>query len=341
MSEAWRKKTFYRPRVLIETSRVLYPQFGDSVLCITGAQLEMLRNLTQYLHRRSTFASEYETSGYLTPTNEEWDSIQAIVGDLEEVLMGCEQFLSLLEGILEQVTCICQQSTVAADVLGNLPFYGPSLQPVLEGHIATGAMQIEDDYGGDTPDSGDRCAVAQLTWACAWEMTTEFLHPAASEAVDILLPLAMVALAVMCGTSVLGIPIGVLLATLWSIIKIDVAGSIEDVRNSMVANKEDLVCAVWRGLMFNYATAQSDAAEVINEMAGLSPLDKACLRLLYTPFMMALAAKAWTNQTTWATGNVDVGYCAECDEIIGNDWWALALEPSANTIELTNIGNAH
>ncbi|GAG68916.1 unnamed protein product, partial [marine sediment metagenome] len=90
MTDVWRRKTYYRPRVLIDTARVLDPQTPDSLLCITGAQLEMLRNLTQYLHRRSSFADERHDGYYIAPDNDEWDEIEAITAELEETLMGCE-----------------------------------------------------------------------------------------------------------------------------------------------------------------------------------------------------------------------------------------------------------
>lgn len=341
MSESWRYKKYYKPRVLIETSRILFPQFGDSVLCLTGAELELLRNLTQYLHRRSTFATEYQSGGYLAPTNAEWDSLQSIVASLEEKLMGCEEFLTLLQDILTQMECVCAKTTVLERIADNLPIYGPTLQPVIDGYIGDGGLQIDDDYGSDTPTSGDRCGVAQLAFWLAFEFTTELYQPAAEEIVDVLLPLVMVSLATLIGTSVLGIPVGVLLALLWSLIKIDVAGSIMTVWNAILANQDELICAVWRGLMHGYGQAQANATVVINEMAGISALDKVALRLLFTPFVISLAAKAYANSTAWATSHLDTGACADCEEVVGNDWWALALEPSTNTITLSHPPGAY
>ena len=75
-------------RVLIDSTRILDPQFDDAVIYVTGAQLELLRNMTQYLNRLSTYVSEYNPGYYLSPTAEDFDAIQAIVADLESVLMG-------------------------------------------------------------------------------------------------------------------------------------------------------------------------------------------------------------------------------------------------------------
>jgi len=75
-------------RVLIDSARVLDSQFDDAVIYVTGAQLEMLRNVTQYLRRLSTYVSDYQPGYYLSPTVEDYDSILEVVADLEEVLMG-------------------------------------------------------------------------------------------------------------------------------------------------------------------------------------------------------------------------------------------------------------
>lgn len=86
MSEQRYGYTYHR--VLIESARVLSPQFSDAVIYVTGAQLEMLRNMTQYLHRLSTYVSDYQPGYYLSPTVEDYDDILAVVADLEDVLMG-------------------------------------------------------------------------------------------------------------------------------------------------------------------------------------------------------------------------------------------------------------
>lgn len=65
------------------------PYPGDAVY-LSGAQLTLLRNLTQYLHRVSTFVSEYQQTSYLVPTGDEWDALEAIVADMERILMGNE-----------------------------------------------------------------------------------------------------------------------------------------------------------------------------------------------------------------------------------------------------------
>lgn len=88
MSESERRRKYRWNRVLIETDRLFNPQYDDAVVYLTGAQIEMLRNVTQNLRRLDTYVTEYAIGYYLAPTVEEYDSILEIVSDLEEVLMG-------------------------------------------------------------------------------------------------------------------------------------------------------------------------------------------------------------------------------------------------------------
>lgn len=316
MVDNWRVKKYYDKRVLVETARILDSSFEATLICLEGAELELLRNMCQYLHRRSTFASEYHVNYYVAPSTIEWNELDAIVANLEEKLMGCTEITALLEAILTQVTCVCQKTGGLLENDLTVPDYGPSLPIVIDDYIGGGGLQAEDDYAGDTVIDVNRCPIAQLVFWQAWEFTTEIMQPVVSETIDILLPGAMVALATMCGTTVLLIPVGVLLALLWKLIEIDVAGSMVDVTNAMWANKQELICAVWNGLAVDYQTAQQNAKEVIANMDGLSALDKAALMLMYSPWAIGLAEKAWTNSTAWALANVSAGACDTCV------WWA-------------------
>lgn len=88
MGENERRRKYRWNRVLIETGRVLNPQFDDAIVYLTGAQLELLRNTTQNLRRLETYVTEYAIGYYLAPTVAEYDDILEIVADMEEKLMG-------------------------------------------------------------------------------------------------------------------------------------------------------------------------------------------------------------------------------------------------------------
>jgi hypothetical protein len=93
MSEAERRTGYDDARVLIQSSRILLPQFPAQTVQLSGAQVELLRNITSYLNRRTTFVAEYQDSYYLTPIDVDWDDIQAMVASLEEKLMVTENVI--------------------------------------------------------------------------------------------------------------------------------------------------------------------------------------------------------------------------------------------------------
>ncbi len=88
MDERERRRAYRHNAVLIDSDRVITPQFDDAVVYLTGAQLELLRNVSQYLNRRETYRAEKHPGYYLMPDDSDYDDILAIVADLEESLMG-------------------------------------------------------------------------------------------------------------------------------------------------------------------------------------------------------------------------------------------------------------
>ena len=126
MSETARRKGYVSTRVLIDAARVLTPTFDDAVVYLTGAQLEVLRNLTQYANRQESYVAEYESGYYLTPDVDDWDDIQAIVADLEETLMGNPNTIwGYKDRWLEQIATV---STGAGTTVA-------SSDPVPEGYV--------------------------------------------------------------------------------------------------------------------------------------------------------------------------------------------------------------
>jgi len=101
MSETWRVKRYYRPRVLVPVTDLASETLPDGIYCLTGPQVGLLKTLLAYAHRRVTWVSEYRETDYLTPTTEEWDNIEAFVADLEETLMTncCELLVEALGDI--------------------------------------------------------------------------------------------------------------------------------------------------------------------------------------------------------------------------------------------------
>jgi len=88
MTETERRRTYTETRVLIDSGKILATTFDDADLYFTGSQIELMRNLMQYANRPDSYVSDYGPGYYLIPDDTDWDAIQAIVADLEEVLMG-------------------------------------------------------------------------------------------------------------------------------------------------------------------------------------------------------------------------------------------------------------
>ena len=325
MSESWRCKTYYNPRVLIDTERVLNPAFDDTLICITGAQVEMLRNLTQYLHRRSTFAEGYEDTHYLSPDNADWDTIQSIVADLEDILMGCPDIVAQLQAIVRAIRGISGPSSTT-----------PAM---VETFVDTGELQYKDDYGITTVvGDAKQCGTAQLAWSFAYEVITEIFQPIQDKASDVMMPIALVAIAAWIGTPVIGIPVGLILATIWATIEAWEESQLVNVVNGLVSAKEELICAVFTGLQVDSQAAYLLAADIIEELPAWSPIDITLGKLLYSPWVLDRMRLAYENDTTWAQNNVTPGYCDDClPYVVGSDWYAKVVLPTAGTIDFDKV----
>lgn len=140
MSESERRHVYRYSRVLIETARILSPQFADAVIHVTGAQLEILRNLMQYANREDTFVTTYGKNTYLSPTAGEWDSLLAIIADLEGKLMGND---NIIWGFHNRYA-----DTITTPGTGGTIFQTYPLVPNGEVHVVSAfiASPVQDDH---------------------------------------------------------------------------------------------------------------------------------------------------------------------------------------------------
>lgn len=100
MFDIVRRRKYVERRVLIDSARILDSPFDDSLICLSGAELELLRNVCLYLRRQDTFVASYFAQHYLTPDSTDWDALQAVVAGLEEKLMGCPEVMENIEAML-------------------------------------------------------------------------------------------------------------------------------------------------------------------------------------------------------------------------------------------------
>jgi len=300
------------------------------LVCLTGGQLNLVRNLLLYAERRSTFVSEYESNTYLSPTTEEWDALQTMLADLEGNLMDCEQFTQDLQEILDWVR-------LQASVLGAL--YTEEEQAL---------FPYNDEIADDelTPAEEEACAIAQLWFEWGYQVITEYVLPATRFGFDYLLPLVAGVI-----TGWVGGPPGVLGA--WAvaefiqeILEIFYRGSETNLVNWMDTNKEDIVC-----VLFGWLKVGGDASAiwqyaydaVIAPAEDIAVGDKLMLNLFMGSWAGSNAQKAFDAETEWATSNVSSGYCDDCLEvpIVGSDWWALPLVEEENTIIMDHGAGAY
>lgn len=119
MSE--RRRNYRYNRILIESERILDSEFAGAVVFLSGAQIEMLRNVTAYLCRLDTYVAESHLGYYITPTAADYDDILAIVADLEETLMGNENVIfgynDVLVGLHEETSDTNGSFTVEGDTV--------------------------------------------------------------------------------------------------------------------------------------------------------------------------------------------------------------------------------
>lgn len=311
----WRIKQYYDPRVLIEVSDVLQSEFSDCVVCLTGAQLCMLRNLCQYLERRVTFVSEYREKDYLAPTEAEWNDIQYIVADLEDTLMDCEQFTAKLEEILEAALTAAKGS--------GKGYTSDVISPIYDDLEDDGVIEWANPDGTPIPAVDDRCALAQLVYAWNYEFLTEVLQPIQEALHEILLFAALAAIVTWIGGPILLLPGAVLYHIIQAALDAWVEGMLQNVLNALMANKYALVCTMFNTWVDggNYQDAAIATGYVINDVEAWSETDKSFFWLTFTPIIMKLMQTAWTEQTPWALANVTAGYCDECEYGGGPTSW--------------------
>lgn len=328
MSESWRRKTYYDKRVLIETARILSPQFDDSLLCITGAQLEMLRNLTQYLKRRSTFVSAYHEGYYDAPTEAEWDNLQAIVADLENTLMGCEELTNAVLGMAAELACICQA------LQGQLA----STQPGDPGYTD---QQYYDEYVSPvTPDVGD-----PPEGFADWDEWHDYVCQGAQKLVDdasravtdmgtklttgILITFSVINAALLL--TVIAAPVSMVIQLVTTLVAIGVNFAYADVAAWLAEHKETLVCDIYTAgsAGAGYAAVQADIADLWDAGPGIQIVQA----LFNREAVSSVYDGTMRDADDWI-GGYTAAYCVPCEEFPEGYTWLWQWPPCPGDVFL-------
>lgn len=242
MSETWRRKKYYDKRVLVDVDRVLTPQYDDSFLCITGAQLEMLRNLTQYLRRRSTFVSAYHEEYYDAPSSSEWDDIQAIVADLEETLMGCTEMTDALLQMSSNLVCICK-ALQAAHAKTNIQDPGYTGQEYYDEYITPVIPDDGDPPGGFADWDEWRAYVCKGAQRLVDDARTSVLTIGTQMTTGILITFSLINMLLLL--SVIAAPVSIVIQVVTTLVAIGANFIYQDVAAWLSEHKETLVCDIY------------------------------------------------------------------------------------------------
>jgi hypothetical protein len=316
MTESWRRKKYYAPRVLLDVDRLLSPPFEDVLVCLSASQVYMVRNLMQYLHRTSTFVKEYHQGYYLCADDDDYDDIQAIVSDLEDKLMNCSDITDLLQEIAD---CACAAARVdwpAGGVLDGQRDYDDYISEVESGvgdppeefadwdewteYKCMAAQKIVDDL----TDLGERMEVWYSTGAVITFSVFQTLVLGTSIAPPVALVIAIVGILAAAGTGLAMIAF----------------------QNWLEDNKQDLVCIIH--LSDTVAAARSGILNYIDENWDLA-IGKPFGEHL---FSYDLLSKAYD-------GGLDVDgysadYCATCSYLEGDGWFAVPVDPDTYYVHL-------
>jgi hypothetical protein len=315
MDESWRRKPYYAPRVLIGVDDVLNTTYSDAILCLTAQELAMLRKITRYLHYRSTFAAEYHDSYYLCANNEEWDTLQAIVAQLEGKMATCEDFL-------EQLQCICESLRRVASA-AKWPAGGTYEGQPDHDDYQSGVEENE----GDPPEGFD-------TWDEWRVMKCKSAQKLIDDVVNALQRLQLTSAAggtitfIALQTAILGLtitpPVAVALALVEILAITFTALAIEEVIDWVLLHKQSLVCAI-------YTAPTEEAAQAALENY---------IATYYDCVMSYPAVSYWLNHKvvsqafdgtmpdyeTWQA-NYSEAYCEACAEAYTFEFDPIAQPP--------------
>ncbi len=309
MTETWRKKPYYKPRVLIGVQDCLASTYDGVLVCLTAGQVNVLRNLLEYAKRRSTFVSSYEESYYIAPSATEWDGLQAMIADLEDKLMGCEDIGIALENIADALDCVCHS-------LRSMQAQG---QPQDDGY--SGQRQY-DDYTSDVIEDVDPVPGGFGTWD-AWRVAKckgarKMVDDVIAATNDIGQKIAsgfLITFTVINGLlllSVLAAPIAVVIQVVALFISIGIGYAYIDVSTWLGEHKESLVC-----LIYNAATANAaydGLRAYIDAQWDISP-SKEPTKLFFTyEGLSTIFDGDMRDYTSWE-GQYEAGYCSGCSQL--------------------------
>jgi hypothetical protein len=309
MSEEWRKRNYYRPRVLVGVDDTLNCTYPGGVVCLSGAQLNIIRNVLAYAHRRANWVSDYYDDYYLVPDNDDWDSVQAIVAELEDSLMSCEEIGEQLGRMGDALECICH-------TIGVLATAGQPADPGYE----------EQPYYDDRPCDVTPHVGNPPPPFLNWEEWDVYVCIAAQKLVDDLRDAVIeMGVAIRSGTivsfsvvngwlvlTVISIPVSIVILVVTILIALGITWAYEAVVTWIEEHKTGLVCAIYNGtdMTSAYDAVQAYIADNWDAGSGQNLVQSLITRTVIGEIYEGLAR----GYTAWS-GGYSEEFCLYCEEL--------------------------
>lgn len=300
-------QAYYGPRVIMDANYTTTALGDDILMQVTSSDRELLLNLLEYAHRRTSFAVEYYEGGYDIPDDALFDIISANIAELELKLMS-DTLTPLFERMAVALECLCNKESNASITNQTWTTLTNDLNEMA---MTEGIVSLVDEGDYSQPIDEDRCAIATLVWAQSKEWITEVGLPAMDASIDLLLPLAYAAIAVWMLPLGVALPATTAMAIVWKIADVWVQGRLNNVLNEILSFKTAIICALYNNMDAGYQDAVTAVSLVVDDM-NLSPGESVMVKLTMTSWALLTAKNAWDAQTAWAIANAEGCDCSMC-----------------------------
>jgi hypothetical protein len=135
-----RKRRYTDKLTLYDADTILSPPAGSVFLCLSLAQTLVVRASCRLLHQRTAWVKTYLDDGYLIPDDADWDTIEGVIADAENELMGCNEIEAYLATIATntawqlQVTQPYPSNQVLSEASDGSPIYYLTFDAIPEGY---------------------------------------------------------------------------------------------------------------------------------------------------------------------------------------------------------------
>lgn len=291
--------SFYQTRVIFPVDKLTNDP-ACLLVAMTQDQVEICRTALGYAHRIINWCDEViDASSYYLPDAETWDSIEALVDDLEDRLMDtCD-----LSTLCETLQCVCSSlnsvNSTQAGFLGGTTL----VDAISNGHIS---------YEGEEPDLSmvpdePACRDAQTLWFMVYEYVNEVAIPLADASFDMIIYSAIGFLAGIAGVAEWLLKFG------WTVEGIQEAAQALLKSNGaslvdwLLADKQTLIC-----LFYDWFTGSASWDDIVAEIDG-GDLPTLCKPFIKTAFHWLAPMAQKISEQSWAQDRVQSGYCTVCE----------------------------